>query len=31
MSYIRTTSEGKVEIHYIWDKAKDVFFDFKFK
>jgi hypothetical protein len=31
MSYVRTTSEGKVEIHYIWDKAKNVFFDFKFK
>lgn len=25
------TSEGSFEIHYVLDKAKNIFFDFKFK
>ena len=31
MSQVFDTSKGKIEIHYLWDKAKNAFFDFKFK
>ncbi len=31
MSQIFDTSKGRIHIHYVWDKVKNMFFDFKFK
>ena len=31
MSQVFDTSIGKIDIHYVWDKARNIFFDFKFK
>lgn len=31
MSQIFDTSKGRIQIHYVWDKVKNMFFDFKFK
>ena len=31
MEKIAETTEGKITIHYLWDKGKNIFFDFKFK
>ena len=31
MSQYFDTSKGGIEIHYVWNQVKNIFFDFKFK